>query len=39
VRLAAEPSITRLILIGVILIVLMNVRPQGLVGARRVEIA
>jgi ABC-type branched-subunit amino acid transport system permease subunit len=39
VRLAAEPSATRLILIGVILIVLMNVRPQGLVGARRVEIA
>ncbi len=38
-RLAAEPSVTRLILIGVILIVLMNVRPQGLVGARRVEIA
>jgi ABC-type branched-subunit amino acid transport system permease subunit len=37
-RLAAEPSVTRLILIGVILIVLMNVRPQGLVGARRVEI-
>ena len=38
-RLAAEPSITRLILIGVILIVLMNARPQGLVGSARVEIA
>jgi branched-chain amino acid transport system permease protein len=37
-RLAAEPSVTRLILIGVILIVLMNVRPQGLVGSQRVEI-
>ena len=37
-RLAAEPSVTRLILIGVILIVLMNVRPQGLLGTRRVEI-
>jgi len=37
-RLAAEPSVTRLILIGVILIVLMNVRPQGLVGTQRVEI-
>jgi branched-chain amino acid transport system permease protein len=37
-RLAAEPSVTRLILIGVILIVLMNARPQGLVGAPRVEI-
>ena len=33
-RLAAEPSITRLILIGVILIVLMNARPQGLLGTR-----
>jgi branched-chain amino acid transport system permease protein len=37
-RLAAEPSVTRLILIGVILIVLMNVRPQGLVGTQRVEV-
>jgi ABC-type branched-subunit amino acid transport system permease subunit len=38
-RLVVEPSITRLILIGVILIVLMNARPQGLLGAARVEIA
>jgi len=38
-RLAVEPSITRLILIGVILIVLMNARPQGLLGTARVEIA
>jgi branched-chain amino acid transport system permease protein len=37
-RLVAEPSITRLILIGVILIVLMNLRPQGLRGTARVEI-
>jgi ABC-type branched-subunit amino acid transport system permease subunit len=37
-RLVVEPSITRLILIGVILIVLMNARPQGLLGAERVEI-
>ncbi len=37
-RLAAEPSVTRLILIGVILIVLMNVRPRGLLGADRVEL-
>ncbi len=37
-RLAFEPSITRLILIGVILIVLMNARPQGLLGETRVEI-
>ena len=37
-RLAFEPSITRLIMIGVILIVLMNARPQGLLGETRVEI-
>ena len=37
-RLAFEPSITRLILIGVILIVLMNARPQGILGEARVEI-
>jgi branched-chain amino acid transport system permease protein len=37
-RLVVEPSITRLILIGVILIVLMNARPQGLFGSARVEI-
>jgi len=38
-RLAFEPSITRLIFVGVILIVLMNARPQGLIGVNRVEIA
>src|SRR5262249_49127124 len=37
-RLVMEPSITRLILIGVILIVLMNLRPQGLLGTQRVDI-
>src|SRR5579875_301003 len=37
-RLIVEPSITRLILLGAILIVVMNARPQGLLGARRVEI-
>jgi ABC-type branched-subunit amino acid transport system permease subunit len=37
-RLVAEPSITRLIFVGVILIVLMNARPQGLLGSARVEI-
>jgi branched-chain amino acid transport system permease protein len=37
-RLAAEPSITRQILIGAILIVMMNARPQGLLGASRVEV-
>ena len=37
-RLVVEPSITRLILIGVILIVLMNARPQGLLGSQKVEV-
>ena len=36
--LAVEPSITRQILIGAILIVMMNARPQGLLGKRRVEV-
>jgi ABC-type branched-subunit amino acid transport system permease subunit len=36
-RLVTNPSITRQILIGVILIVMMNARPQGLLGPRRVE--
>jgi branched-chain amino acid transport system permease protein len=36
--LAFEPSTTRLILIGVMLIVLMNARPQGIVGSAKVEI-
>jgi hypothetical protein len=38
-RLVTNPSITRQILIGVILIVMMNARPQGLLGPRRVEAA
>jgi branched-chain amino acid transport system permease protein len=37
-RLVTEPSITRQILIGAILIVMMNARPQGLLGSRRVEV-
>jgi ABC-type branched-subunit amino acid transport system permease subunit len=37
-RLVDNPSITRLILIGAILIVVMNARPQGLLGSRRVEV-
>jgi branched-chain amino acid transport system permease protein len=37
-RLVVEPSITRQILIGAILIVMMNARPQGLLGQRRVEV-
>jgi ABC-type branched-subunit amino acid transport system permease subunit len=36
-RLVAEPAITRQLMIGAILIVMMNSRPQGLLGARRVE--
>jgi branched-chain amino acid transport system permease protein len=37
-RLVAEPSITRQILIGAILIVMMNARPEGLLGKKRVEV-
>jgi len=37
-RLVFEPSVTRLILLGSLLIVLMNARPQGLLGTARVEI-
>ena len=36
--LSAEPAITRQLMIGAILIVMMNARPQGLLGARRVEV-
>jgi len=36
-RLVAEPSATRQLMIGAILIVMMNARPQGLLGTRRVE--
>ena len=38
VRLSTEPSITRQLIIGVLLIVLMIVRPQGILGKPRVEI-
>ncbi len=37
-RLSAEPSVTRLLFVGVLLIVLMIYRPNGLLGQRRVEI-
>ncbi len=37
-RLSQEPSITRLIFVGVLLIVLMIYRPNGLLGQRRVEV-
>ncbi len=38
-RLVQEPSITRQILLGAILIVMMNARPQGLLGTSRIEVA
>ena len=36
--LVQQPSITRQLLIGAILIVMMNARPEGLLGSRRVEV-
>jgi ABC-type branched-subunit amino acid transport system permease subunit len=36
--LAEQPSVTRLILLGALLVALMNARPQGLLGTARVEI-
>jgi branched-chain amino acid transport system permease protein len=38
-RLVTEPSVTRILLLGALLIVLMSWRPQGLRGTARVEIA
>ena len=37
-RLVLEPSITRLLLLGALLVALMTARPQGLLGTPRVEI-
>lgn len=37
-KLALKPSITRQLLFGAVLVVMMAVRPQGLLGTRRVEI-
>jgi branched-chain amino acid transport system permease protein len=36
--LVAQPSVTRLLLLGAILIVMMNARPNGLLGQKRVEV-
>ncbi len=36
-RLAAEPSVTRQLLVGAILVIMMNARPHGLLGRPRVE--
>ncbi len=37
-RLIYQPSVTRLLVLGALLVVLMNARPQGLFGSARVEI-
>lgn len=37
-RLSQEPSVTRLLFVGVLLILLMIYRPYGLLGERRVEV-
>jgi ABC-type branched-subunit amino acid transport system permease subunit len=37
--LIAQPAVTRQLMIGAILIVMMNARPQGLLGKARVEVA
>jgi branched-chain amino acid transport system permease protein len=37
-RLIFQPSVTRLLILGALLVVLMNARPQGLFGTARVEI-
>lgn len=37
-KLALQPSVTRQLLFGGVLVVMMVVRPQGLLGTRRVEI-
>ena len=36
-RLVGEPSITRQLLLGALLVVMMLARPQGLIGRARVE--
>ena len=37
-RLVFEPNVTRILLLGALLVVLMSWRPQGLLGTARVEI-
>jgi ABC-type branched-subunit amino acid transport system permease subunit len=37
-RLATEPAVTRILVVGMTLVVLMITRPQGLLGKLRVEI-
>ena len=38
-RLVGQPSVTRQLVVGGILVVMMNARPQGLLGTPRVEVA
>ena len=33
-----QPSVTRFLLVGALLVFVMNLRPQGLMGTARVEI-
>jgi branched-chain amino acid transport system permease protein len=37
-RLLHDPSVTRLLMVGAILIVVMSLRPAGLFGAKRIEV-
>jgi ABC-type branched-subunit amino acid transport system permease subunit len=34
-----DPSVTRQLMLGALLIVVMNLRPAGLFGTRRIEVA
>jgi ABC-type branched-subunit amino acid transport system permease subunit len=38
-RLMLDPSVTRQLMLGALLIVVMNLRPAGLFGAKRIEVA
>lgn len=37
-RLTAEPAVTRLLLVGMLLVIMMIFRPNGLLGRRKIEI-
>jgi ABC-type branched-subunit amino acid transport system permease subunit len=37
-RLVHDPSVTRLLMVGAILIVVMSLRPAGMFGAKRIEV-
>jgi ABC-type branched-subunit amino acid transport system permease subunit len=38
-RLMLDPSVTRQLMLGALLIVVMILRPAGLFGAKRIEVA